>query len=176
MPRTYIISGDGTRYESLPARTALRRKIIRRVIAGTVLLITALFLSAAIIGLQKAAVEGTKQGPNATDYATLRDAQRANPHSDCHFEWNEVQNAFEVICDAPHPTPTADSAISLTTIKKACKIATARMKQDCYALYLRKAWADPRGSFTPDGKALVKECISQYRGRELADCFTQEIG
>jgi len=177
MTRTHIISADGTTYEAIPARTALRRKIIRRIIAGTAILITALFLSAAIIGLQKAAIEGTKQGPNATDYATLRDAQKANPNSDCYFEWNEVQNAFEVICSGqPSMHHTAASTISLTTIKKACRIATRAMKQDCYALYLRRDWADPRGSYTPAGPALVKECIDQYRGRELADCFTQEIG
>lgn len=175
MTRTFITDAEGTVYEAISAKKATRRKIIRRTITGTITVITALFLSAAIIGVNNAA--HTPQGPNTDDYRTLRNAQKANPHSDCFFEWNEVQNAFEVICPpAPRMTHTASSTISLPAIKKACKVATKGMKQDCYALYLRKAWADPRGSYTPDGKALVKECISQYRGVELADCFTQEIG
>lgn len=136
MPRTYIIAADGTRFEALTARRALRRKVISRIIAGIAILITALFLSAAIIGLGKAAREGSP---------------------------------------APHIAPTADTAISLRAAKKACRPAPRGAMQDCLALYMRHAWSDA-STFTPEGKVLVKECNSQYRGRELADCYTQEIG
>jgi hypothetical protein len=137
MTRTYITAADGTIYEAISARTALRRKIINRTIAGITILITALFLSAAIIGLQRAAIEGA---------------------------------------GAPHTAPTAAHITTLPEMQRACRKAPKGAKQDCYALYLRRAWADPRGSYTAAGPLLVRDCISQYRGAELADCFTQEIG
>lgn len=137
MTRTYITAADGTLYEAIPARRALTRKIIRRTIWAITLIVTALFLSAAIIGLNQA-----------------------------------------IHTPAPTMTHTAaaiDPGINLATAKKACRRAPKGSGQDCLALYLRRAWHTP-STYTPAGPALVKECISQYRGRELADCFTQEIG
>lgn len=135
MTRTYIIAADGTRFEALTARTALRRKVISRTIAALAILITALFLSAAIIGLGNAAREG----------------------------------------NTPRIAPTATQGLSLTAARKACRPAPRGAMQDCLNLFMRHAWGY-KGSFTPEGAILVRDCISQYRGAELADCFTQEIG
>lgn len=132
MARMHIISGDGTRFESINDR----RFVLRRIIAIFVLLITALFLSAAVIGLQRAAI-------------------------------------------APTPTPAASStpSLSFAAAKKACAIAHPHTPAwgACIDLYMRHAWHDDRNS-TPEGAVIVKDCISQYRGQELTDCFTQEIG
>jgi hypothetical protein len=137
MTRTYIIAADGTRFEAIPARIALRNKILRRMIAALVITLTAIFLSAVIIGFSRAATEGA---------------------------------------GAPHTAPTAAHITTLPEMQRACRKAPKGAKQDCYALYLRRAWSDPRGSDTAAGPLLVRDCISQYRGAELADCFTQEIG
>lgn len=134
MPRTYIIDAEGTRFVPI----TMRARIIRRTIGGITLLITALFLSAAIIGLSNAAKAG---GDNT-----------------------------------PHTAPTAAHITTLAEIKGACRKAPKGAKQDCYRLYLSRSWSDARGSDTAAGPLLVKECISQYRGAELADCLTQEIG
>lgn len=131
MTRTHIITADGTHFVPLTARTRLRNRIL----GGIALLITALFLSAAIIGLQKAAIAES----------------------------------------APRIAPTASSTISLAAAQKACRKAPRGATQDCLALYMRSAWASP-STFTPKGAILVGECFSQYKGRELRDCFTQEIG
>lgn len=78
---------------------------------------------------------------------------------------------------APHTSPVASATsqgVSFKAMQKACTKAAKKSKNDCYALYLRRDWHNSF-SYTPAGPALVKECISQYRGRELADCFTQEF-
>lgn len=175
MTRTYIIDAEGTRFEAIPARTALRRRIIRRTIAGAATTITAIFLSAAIIGVNNAA--HTPQGPSADDISTLHQAEKANGKGKCWLEWNFEAKGFEAIC-APRAGHTAKGiaeGINITTAKKACRRAPRGSMQDCLALYLRRDWHDTR-TYTPAGPALVKECISQYRGTELADCLTQEIG
>lgn len=131
MTRTYITAGDGTLYraEGMVARN------IRRCLRTAFFLLLAIFASAAIIGLQRAAIAPTS---------------------------------------APAPTATKITVIKIADAKKACVKAPKGSMQDCLALYLRHAWSDAR-TFTPAGPALVKECFSQYRGRELADCLTQEI-
>lgn len=131
MARTHIISGDGERFEAI----STRRFIYRRAITLTILIIVALFLSAAVIGLQRAAI-------------------------------------------APSPAPRpADHSLSFADAKKACAIATPNTPAwgACIDLFMRHAWHDDRNS-TPEGAVIVKDCISQYRGQELTDCFTQEIG
>jgi hypothetical protein len=55
MPRTHIITADGTHFEEIGAQRATRRKIIRRLIGIGATLITAIFLSAVIIGFSRAA-------------------------------------------------------------------------------------------------------------------------
>lgn len=57
MTRTHIIAADGTRF----AQVGRTKIIARRWIGGIFLIITALFLSAAVIGLQRAAIEGDDQ-------------------------------------------------------------------------------------------------------------------
>lgn len=168
MTRTHIVAADGTQFVARG-----RGKVIaRRATGAAFLIITALFLSAAAIGLHRAAIAPAT--PSPADFAILHDAEKANGKGSCHLEWNEEQAGFEVIC-APSATPTASTAISLTTARKACRLAGAMGMQDCLALYMRNAWASA-STYTPAGPALVKECISQYRGAELRDCFTQEIG
>lgn len=142
MNRTYIIAADGTRFEEIAARTATRRKIIRRTIGGIALILTALFLSAAIIGLRHAA---------------------------------GVPDTIPSHTPSMSKTSSQLIATNIRTMQRACAKAPRGSKQDCMALYLRGAWFDAH-NYTPAGPALVKECISQYRGAELADCFTQEIG
>lgn len=55
MTRTHIITADGTHFEEIGAKKARNRKILRRVIGITATLLTAIFLSAVIIGFSKAA-------------------------------------------------------------------------------------------------------------------------
>jgi hypothetical protein len=142
MPRTYITSADGTLYEAIPARRALTRKIIRRSIGGIALIITALFLSAAIIGLNEAI---HTPAPGASPTMT-------------------------------HTANAMDRGLSVASAKRACKIAkVGRQKGACINLYMRRAWYDTN-NYTPAGKILVPDCISQYRGIELTYCFEQEIG
>lgn len=129
MTRTYIIAADGTRF----VRQGRTRRIAGIMTGITFTLLTAIFLSAAIIGAGKAAREGI------------------------------------------NAEPTASTTISLKAAQKACIRAPRGSKQDCLALYMRSAWSSPN-NYTPAGKILVRECISQYRGAELRDCFTQEIG
>lgn len=59
MTRTHIITADGTHFEEVGAKKARTRKIIRRVIGITATLVTAIFLSAVIIGFSKAATPST---------------------------------------------------------------------------------------------------------------------
>lgn len=54
MPRTHIITADGTHFEEVGATKARTRKIIRRTIGIAATLLTAIFLSAVIIGFSKA--------------------------------------------------------------------------------------------------------------------------
>lgn len=183
MPRTYITAADGTLYEAIPARTALRRKIIRRTIAGIAILITALFLSAAIIGLQRAAIEGSPRTahtaashrlPNREELKELAIARHAQPGASCRLEWDgPAYPGYEAICT---PKKKAPQGLSLAAGKKACKIAKkGRQWAACINLYFRTDWHDDR-NYTPAGKVLVPDCISQYRGIELTWCFEQEIG
>lgn len=131
MTRTYIINSEGTRFVPV----TLRARITRRIIGGIALLITALFLSAAIIGLQRAAIADS----------------------------------------TPHAAPTATTLISLPAAKRACARAPRGSGQDCLNLYMRHAWTSPSNG-AAEGRVLVRECFDQYRGAELRDCFTQEIG
>jgi len=55
MTRTHIITADGTHFEEVDATKARTRKIIRRTIGIAATLLTAIFLSAVIIGFSKAA-------------------------------------------------------------------------------------------------------------------------
>lgn len=55
MPRTHIITADGTHFEEVGATKVRTRKIIRRTIGFAATLLTAIFLSAVIIGFSKAA-------------------------------------------------------------------------------------------------------------------------
>jgi hypothetical protein len=52
MTRTHIIAADGTRF----VQQGQGKILARRVIAAALLIITALFLSAAVIGFQRAAI------------------------------------------------------------------------------------------------------------------------
>jgi hypothetical protein len=168
MTRTHITAADGTRF----VQVGQGARIARRILGGVALLATALLLSAAVIGLNRAAIAPAT--PSPADIAILHNAEKANGKGACHLEWNETQSGFEVICNT-NPEPSASTAIKLTTARKACRAAGVRGMQDCLALYMRNAWSSA-DTYTPAGPALVKECISQYRGAELRDCFTQEIG
>jgi hypothetical protein len=120
MARTHIIAGDGTHFVARG-----RGKVIaRRAIGTAALLITALFLSAAIIGLNRAA--------------------------------------------------TAPAPMNIILAQKACAPAPATMQGACIALALRPAY-DINNTHTPNGIALVTECLDQYKGQELISCFTQPI-
>lgn len=68
MTRTHIIAADGTKFEEITARAARRRKIASRIISAGALLITALLLSAAIIGFHRAAIEGAPDDTKIADY------------------------------------------------------------------------------------------------------------
>lgn len=68
MTRTHIIAADGTQFEEITAQTARRRKIASRIIGAGTLLITALLLSAAIIGFHRAAIEGSPDNTKIADY------------------------------------------------------------------------------------------------------------
>lgn len=153
MTRTYITAADGTLYEAVTPRQQTRRKIIRRTLAGIALIIAALFTSAAVIGLSQA--------------TTAPRIEEDMPGWDCATMGNRE-------CGMT-PTASATKAINIRAAKAACMRAPRKAMQDCLALYLRGAWFDAN-NFTPAGPVLVRECISQYRGAELADCFTQEIG
>lgn len=76
-------------------------------------------------------------------------------------------------------TATASKATTLTVAgaEKACKGSKKHTRQwgSCINLYMRHAWKDTQ-NYTPEGRVLVKDCISQYRGIELTYCFEQEIG
>jgi hypothetical protein len=130
MTRTHIIAGDGTRF--VPQQ---RKWVLLRATAYiTFLVITALFLSAAVIGFHRAAIEGTPSP--AASSITL-----------------------------PKPLPAA---------LRACRTVPTRFQGYCIGLYLRPAYTINR-VYTPAGPALVKECLDQYRGGELAYCLTQPI-
>lgn len=173
MTRAHIISADGTRYEEVTAQKATRRKVIRRIIAGTATLATTIVLSAALIGLHRAEIAPAT--PSPTDIAILHQAEKANGKGNCHLEWNETQKGFEVICDAHH-APTAAEALTLTGARKACAHTTrGRQQGACLNLYMRHAWQGTH-TYTPEGKVLVKECRAQYRGVELTICLEQEVG
>lgn len=146
MPRTYITAADGTLYEAIPARKAMRRKIIRRTIAGIILIITALFLSAAIIGLQRAAIDAhtpriahtssSHRLPNRDELEELADARRAQPGMNCHLEWDgPAYPGYEAICS---PKPKARTfhlrggdMITMPTNCYAKEITATRFKIVC---------------------------------------------
>jgi hypothetical protein len=92
MTRTHIIAADGTRF----VQVGQGARMTRRILAAAFLIITALFLSAAVIGLHRAEIAPAT--PSHTDMTTLRNAERAHGKGNCALEWNETQNAFEVIC------------------------------------------------------------------------------
>lgn len=87
MTRTHIIAADGTRFEEITARAARRRKIASRIIGAGALLITALLLSAALIGFHRAAIEGAPDDTKIADYndgwtdalGDIVDQHKANP-------------------------------------------------------------------------------------------------
>lgn len=130
MARTYITTADGTQFVA----RGRGQVIARRAITTAFLIITALFLSAAVIGLQRAAIAPS----------------------------------------APATTPTASTSISMPAALKACKKAPKGALNDCLATYLRHAWSD-KNTFTPEGRILVRECFSQYRGAELRSCLKQPL-
>lgn len=105
---TRIISANGTSYrEEGTTRRTLRRAIFL-IAAG----IGLLFLSAAVIGLTRAAPVHT---PTAANITALHKAEKTA--SNCRLEWNEVQGNHEVICG---------NSISLSTLRAlASRPATA---------------------------------------------------
>lgn len=117
------------------------------------------------------------RAPDASERQELRDAQRASGSGyTCHLEWDgPAYNGYEAICVRKPAAPT-------TTVQKAIKAATACSvpavwRKDigaCVALYLRPAhWDKRHTTYTPQGGALVAECLEQYRGVELHDCLRQ---
>lgn len=131
MTRTHIIAGDGTRYVPQKQKWVLARSAAYLVF----ILLTALFVAAAVIGFHRAATAPTTPSPVASSI-TL-----------------------------PKPLPAA---------LKACRTVPTRFQGYCIGLYLRPAYTIDR-VHTPAGPALVKECIEQYKGQELAFCLTQPI-
>lgn len=95
MTRTTIITADGTRLTPEGhSRTLLRRAMI--ILAA---IMGALIISAALIGFIKAATApAITNRPSAEEFAILHNAERAGGKN-CRLEWNEIQNAHEVICD-----------------------------------------------------------------------------
>jgi hypothetical protein len=79
--------------------------------------------------------------------------------------------------DQGAPSPAASSITlpkPLPAALNACRTVPTRFQGYCVGLYLRPAYTIGR-VHTPAGPALVKECIDQYRGGELAYCLTQPI-
>lgn len=69
-----------------------------------------------------------------------------------------------------HHAPKLRSAI------KACAVPAVSRRDlgACVSLYLRPAtWSRDHRTYTPQGSALVAECLDQYRGEELHYCLTQ---
>lgn len=117
------------------------------------------------------------RAPDASERQELRDAQRASGSGyTCHLEWDgPAYNGYEAICVRRPKAP-------VVTVSKAIKAAAAcstpavwrRDVAACVALYLRPAhWSKDRSTYTPQGGALVAECLDQYRGVELHDCLRQ---
>lgn len=161
MTRTHIIAGDGTRFVA----QGTARRTTRRLIGAAALITTALFLSAAVIGLNRAAIAPAT--PSHTDLSILATARNANPDADCALEWNESQQGFEAICTPPLPA-NLRAALAL------CDRTPRPSQGACIALALRPAY-DIANTHTPNGIALVKECLADYRGAELISCLTQPI-
>jgi hypothetical protein len=92
MTPTSIITADGDRF--------IREGRAKRAIIRIAILLGLIFLSAAIIGMGKAALAPahTEYRPSPANFAILHRAQAANPTKECYLEWNEIQGDHEVIC------------------------------------------------------------------------------
>lgn len=91
MTRTTIHTSNGETY----TRIGGARILARRIILGALIIGGLIFISAAIIGLAQS--HGDNR-PTEKEFAILHNAERAG-NKNCRLEWNEVQNAHEVICD-----------------------------------------------------------------------------
>lgn len=135
----------------------------------------------ALIALSPAASAdaSSHRKPTAGERVELRNAQRATGSGwTCHLEWDgPVYSAYEAIC-ARKPAAQTVAVSAVTAAVKACTV-TAVARGDvssCVSLYLRPAqWNRDHSVYTPQGGALVAECLSQYRGAELHVCLNQPV-
>lgn len=85
MTRTHIITADGTRFVAQGQGKTLARKII----AGAFLIITALFLSAAVIGFHRAAIAPS----------TLHDGDKITIDTNCWAGASDEARTLIIHCD-----------------------------------------------------------------------------
>jgi len=117
------------------------------------------------------------RAPDASERAELREAQRDSGSSyTCHLEWDGPRYPwYEAICARKPKAPVATVA-KVNLAVKACTVAVVARRDvsACVSLYLRPAqWSKDGSSYTPQGGALVAECLEQYKGVELHYCLTQ---
>jgi len=119
----------------------------------------------------------THRAPTSDERAELREAQRDSGSSyTCHLEWDGPRYPwYEAICVRKPKAPVVTTA-KVTLAVKACTVSVVARKDvsACVSLYLRPAqWSKDGSSYTPQGGALVAECLEQYKGVELHYCLTQ---
>lgn len=85
MTRTHIIASDGTRF----TQQGHGARIARRILAVAFLIITALFLSAAVIGLQRA----------ATATPTLHKGDKIMMDTNCWVDTTDEARTLIIDCD-----------------------------------------------------------------------------
>lgn len=117
------------------------------------------------------------RAPDASERQELRDAQRASGSGYvCHLEWDgPAYNGYEAIC-ARRPKAPVVAVSKVNNAVKACSVPAVSRKDigACVTLYIRPGhWDKRHTSYTPQGGALVAECLDQYRGVELHYCLTQ---
>jgi hypothetical protein len=142
MTRTTIHTSQGETF----IRAGGMRILARRTLLAALIIGGAIFVSAAIIGLLQA---HSANRPTAKEFAILHNAEKAGARN-CRLEWNEAQNAHEVICGA---------GIDLDILR-----------------HLAARPAITKGAISdPNGIALIGECLSDstLSDAELTACLNQ---
>jgi hypothetical protein len=117
------------------------------------------------------------RAPYSEELQELRMARHSAGHDYvCHLEWDgPAYNGYEAICALRPKAPVAGMS-KIKNAVKACSVPAVSRKDigACVTLFLRPAhWSKDRSTYTPQGGALVADCLSQYRGIELHYCLTQ---
>jgi|SRR5690242_8549681 hypothetical protein len=112
---------------------------------------------------------GASRVPNNTEYAAWLKANQKD--ASCHLAWDgQVRPVYEVVCVKAGRTLPVGCTSS--------KVAQADVEA-CLALDYRNAQtvknADGSVISSPDGTALIAECLSQYSGQELHNCLNQPV-